>query len=54
MLKTKPDWLAPLFPWEQRSVVVNGRRMAYIDEGDKNVRPVQSLASAGVAIEGPS
>ena len=25
MLKPKPDWLAPLFPWEQRSVVVNGR-----------------------------
>ena len=44
MLKPKPDWLAPLFPWEQRSVVVNGRRMAYIDEGDRNARPVLLLS----------
>jgi len=44
MLKPKPDWLAPLFPREQRSVVVNGRRMAYIDEGDTNARPVLLLS----------
>ena len=44
MLKPKPDWLSPLFPWEQRSVVVNGRRMAYIDEGDSNARPVLLLS----------
>ena len=40
MLKPKPDWLAPLFPWEQRSVIVNGRSMAYIDEGVRDARPV--------------
>ena len=34
MLQTKPDWLKPLFPWEQKAVTVNGRTMAYIDEGD--------------------
>ena len=44
MLKPKPAWLAPLFPWEQRSIVVNGRRMAYIDEGDANARPVLLLS----------
>ena len=35
----KPDWLAALFPWPQHSVVVNGRAMAYIDEGDRAGRP---------------
>jgi haloalkane dehalogenase len=44
MLKPKPDWLAPLFPWEQRSVIVNGRRMAYIDEGGRDARPVLLLS----------
>jgi haloalkane dehalogenase len=44
MLRTKPDWLKPLFPWEQRSLVVNGRRMAYIDEGDSSARPVLLLS----------
>ncbi len=29
----KPDFLQPLFPWQQRSLIVNGRRMSYIDEG---------------------
>ena len=24
MLRAKPDWLKVLFPWEQRSLVVNG------------------------------
>jgi pimeloyl-ACP methyl ester carboxylesterase len=44
MLKPKPDWLAPLFPWEQRSVIVNGRSMAYIDEGVRDARPVLLLS----------
>lgn len=42
-LPTKPDWLKPLFPWEQQSLTVNGRTMAYIDEGDSNARPVLLL-----------
>ena len=43
-LQSKPDWLKPLFPWEQRFVIVNGRTMAYIDEGDPNARPVLLLS----------
>lgn len=42
-LKAKPDWLKPLFPWEQRALTVNGRTMAYIDEGDPAGRPVLLL-----------
>lgn len=34
----KPSWLEPHFPWRQRSLTVNGRRMSYIDEGEG--RPV--------------
>ena len=44
MLRAKPDWLKVLFPWEQRSLVVNGRTMAYIDEGDAAGRPVLLLS----------
>lgn len=44
MLKPKPDWLRPLFPWEQRSILVNGRRMAYVDEGPREARPVVLLS----------
>ena len=44
MLSPKPDWLTPVFPWEQQSLVVNGRTMAYIDEGDPNGRPVLLLS----------
>lgn len=40
----KPDWLRPLFPWEQRAVTVNGRRMAYIDKGPTRGRPVVLLS----------
>lgn len=40
----KPKWLEPLFPWEQRSLVVNGRRMSYIDEGPRDGRPVLLLS----------
>src|SRR5579883_2644114 len=44
MLGPKPDWLAPLFPWEQRALTVNGRTMAYIDEGPRDGRPVLLLS----------
>ena len=44
MLRPKPDWLEPLFPWEQKSLQVNGRTMAYIDEGDPKGRPVLLLS----------
>ncbi len=40
----KPKWLEPLFPWEQRSLIVNGRRMSYIDEGPRDGRPVLLLS----------
>lgn len=39
----KPDWLEPLFPWPQTLAEVNGRRMAYVDEGPKTARPVLLL-----------
>lgn len=42
-LKVKPDWLKPHFPWEQKFLKVNGRHMAYIDEGDSKARPVLLL-----------
>ena len=39
----RPAWLEELFPFEQHSVMVNGRRMAYIDEGERTGRPVLLL-----------
>lgn len=42
-LPTKPEWLKPLYPWEQHAITVNGRTMAYIDEGDPKARPVLLL-----------
>ncbi len=39
----KPDWLKELFPWEQKSIAVNGRRMAFVDEGNKAAPPVLLL-----------
>src|SRR5579872_5316320 len=44
MLRRKPDWLQPLFPWPQRNLSVNGRNMAYIDEGNGTGRPVVLLS----------
>ncbi|HLG95440.1 MAG TPA: alpha/beta fold hydrolase [Bryobacteraceae bacterium] len=44
MLNVKPEWMQPMFPWEQRSVVVNGRNIAYIDEGERSGRPVLLLS----------
>lgn len=43
-LTPKPSWLTPLFPWQQHDVTVNGRTMAYIDEGDRTGRPVLLLS----------
>src|SRR5947209_18838770 len=40
----KPDWLEPLFPWPQHSLIVNGRRMSYVDEGDRAAPPVLLLS----------
>jgi pimeloyl-ACP methyl ester carboxylesterase len=42
-IPAKPEWLKPLFPWEQHSITVNGRLMAYVDEGDPKARPVLLL-----------
>ena len=44
MLKTRPGWFEALFPWEQHSILVNGRRMSYIDEGPRGGRPVLLLS----------
>ena len=44
MLKPKPDWLNDLFPWEQKSLKVNGRNIAYIDEGPQTGRPILLLS----------
>ncbi len=40
----KPDWLRALFPWEQRRIPVNGRRMALVDEGPRDARAVLLLS----------
>ena len=33
-----------MFPWEQHGAVVNGRMMAYLDEGPRDSRPVLLLS----------
>src|ERR1700722_10051072 len=43
-MQPKPAWLEPLFPWTQHSIRVNGRNMAYIDEGDRSRPPVLLLS----------
>jgi haloalkane dehalogenase len=43
-MNPKPEWLEPLFPWKQHSIQVNGRSMAYIDEGDRSRPPVLLLS----------
>jgi pimeloyl-ACP methyl ester carboxylesterase len=43
-MNPKPAWLQPLFPWRQHAVRVNGRSIAYIDEGDRT-RPGVLLLS---------
>ncbi len=42
-MNDKPDWLTRIFPWPQVDLQVNGRRMAYVDEGPKDARPVLLL-----------
>jgi hypothetical protein len=32
-MNDKPTWLKALFPWEEKTLKVNGRSMAYLDEG---------------------
>lgn len=39
----KPAWLEALYPWTAKSIAVNGRRMAYLDEGSPTARPVLLL-----------
>jgi pimeloyl-ACP methyl ester carboxylesterase len=43
-LRPQPEWLKTLFPWQQKSIQVNGRTMAYIDEGSPVARPVLLLS----------
>jgi haloalkane dehalogenase len=38
-----PDWLTRMFPWPQQRLSVNGRRMAFVDEGPRDARPVLLL-----------
>jgi len=40
----KPDWIDALFPWQQCFVTVNGRRMAFVDQGPRCGRPVLLLS----------
>jgi pimeloyl-ACP methyl ester carboxylesterase len=42
--KPPPVWLDPMFPWKQQGAIVNGRLMAYIDEGPRDSRPVLLLS----------
>ncbi|HEY9158281.1 MAG TPA: alpha/beta fold hydrolase [Candidatus Binatus sp.] len=42
-MNQKPAWLRALFPWEQKTLRVNGRNMAYVDEGSRGARPVLLL-----------
>jgi pimeloyl-ACP methyl ester carboxylesterase len=39
-MNEKPAWLRKMFPWQQKSLRLNGRTMAYLDEGDPAARPV--------------
>ena len=43
-LRRKPPYLERIFPWEQHFLEVNGRHMAYIDEGDPKGVPVLLLS----------
>ena len=42
-MNEKPQWLREIFPFEQKSIVVNGRTMAFVDEGPRAARPVLLL-----------
>src|SRR5437870_534126 len=43
-LTPRPLGLEASFPWPQHTVTVNGRTMAYVDEGDRSARPVLLLS----------
>ncbi|MFN0120415.1 MAG: alpha/beta fold hydrolase [Blastocatellia bacterium] len=43
-LAPKPEGLREMFPWPQQSLTVNGRGMAYVDEGPRDARPVLLLS----------
>ena len=43
-LRPKPGWLRDIFPYEQQSLVANGRRMAYVDFGPLDGVPVLLLS----------
>lgn len=43
-IQRKPSWLEAMFPWRQHGIAVNGRLMAYIDEGPRDGRPVLLLS----------
>lgn len=43
-MRTKPEWLKKIFPWKQKALQVNGRTMAYVDEGDEDRVPVLLLS----------
>lgn len=42
-MNEKPPWLKELFPWEQKTLRVNGRTMAYVDEGNREALAVLLL-----------
>lgn len=43
-IKSRPVWLDAIFPWQSHGAVVNGRLMAYVDEGPRDGRPVLLLS----------
>ena len=43
-IRSKPAWLEKIFPWPQQSAIVNGRRMAFVDEGPRDGLPVLLLS----------
>ena len=42
-MNEKPSWLKRIFPWEQKTLNVNGHSMAYVDEGSADAPPVLLL-----------
>ncbi len=38
--RLKSKWVESVFPWQQLAAEVNGKMMAYIDEGPRDARPV--------------
>jgi haloalkane dehalogenase len=42
--RVRPRWLDAIFPYESHGAIVNGRLMAYVDEGPRDRRPVLLLS----------